>query len=482
MKLNRTNFPDYKKYTERAIQFGEGNFLRCFIDWQLDIINEKTDLDTGIAVVRPIDSDYLPLLDTQDGLYTAIIRGINEEDKVVKDYRVISSVTREIPVYKAFDEYLALAHNPHMRFIISNTTEAGIVFDAEDRYEDAPQRSFPGKLTRLLHERFRYFKGDSEKGFIILPCELIDYNGEELKKIVLKVAHMWKLEGEFKTWLVEANIWCSTLVDRIVTGYPRDEKEELIRELGYEDDYMVTGEYFYLFVIQGPKDVLERELKLTGLDLNIKIVDDLKPYKIRKVGILNGAHTATVPVSYLYGIDTVRESLEDEAIRAFLEGAINNEIIPALDMDEDELKEFALAVINRFKNPYVKHFLMAISLNSTSKYKTRILPQILSYYEKYGELPKNLVFALAAMIRFFKGERDGEPIDTADDQRFLDMYSKVWGEFDGDYTKVVTPILAMEDHWEIDLTTVDGMVATVAGYVETIDTQGMKEAIKEVVL
>ncbi len=480
MKLNRKNFPHYRKLTERAIQFGEGNFLRCFVDWQFDIINEKTDLDAGIAVVRPIDSDYLPLLDTQDGLYTAIIRGINEENEVVKDYRVISSVTREIPIYKAFDEYLKLAHNPEMRFIISNTTEAGIVFDAEDKYEDAPQRSFPGKLTRLLHERFKHFNGDREKGFILLPCELIDYNGEELKKIVLKIADMWNLEDEFKTWLVEANIWCSTLVDRIVTGYPRDEKADLEKELGYNDDFITTGEYFYLFVIQGPKDILEKELKLAGLDLNILLVDDLKPYKMRKVGILNGAHTAMVPVSYLYGIDTVRESLEDEVVGSFIRGAIHEEIIPALDMDRGELMDFAEAVVNRFKNPYVKHFLMAISLNSMSKYRTRILPQVLNFHEKSGELPKRLVFALASMMRFYRGERNGEVIETNDDTHILEMYKKVWGEFDGDYTKLVSHVLGMEDHWEIDLNNVEGMTDLATKYLELIDTVGIKEAIKEV--
>ncbi len=480
MKLNRKNFPQYKKYTERVIQFGEGNFLRCFVDWQLDLINEKTDLDAGIAVVRPIDSDYLPLLDTQEGLYTAIIRGINEKNEVVKDYRVISSVTREIPIYKEFNEYLALAHNPDMRFIVSNTTEAGIVYDGEDKYEDAPQRSFPGKLTRLLHERFKHFNGDKGKGFILLPCELIDYNGEELKKIVLKIADTWNLEDEFKAWLVEANIWCSTLVDRIVTGYPREEKTDLEMELGYTDDFMTTGEYFYLFVIQGPRDILERELKLAGLDLNILLVDDLKPYKMRKVGILNGAHTAMVPVSYLYGIDTVRESLEDEVIGSFIKGAIHEEIIPALDMDNGELMDFAEAVVNRFKNPYVKHFLMAISLNSMSKYRTRILPQLLNFNEKTGKLPKKLVFALASMMRFYKGERCGEVIETRDDAHILEMYKSVWGEFDGDYTKVVSQVLGMEDHWETDLNDVDGMTGLAAKYLELIDTVGMKEAIKEV--
>lgn len=467
------------KYGEKVIQFGEGNFLRCFFDWQLDIINKNTDLNAGVAVVRPIDFDAVPLLDTQDGLYTAIIRGINESGEVVKDYTVISSINREIPIYKNFQEYLQLAHNPEMRFIVSNTTEAGIAFSAEDKYEDAPQSTFPGKLTRLMHERFVTFNGDMTKGFILMPCELIDYNGEELRKMVLKYANLWNLGEDFKNWLINGNIWCSTLVDRIVTGYPRGEKEELTKELGYEDNFITTGEYFYLFVIQGPKDILTRELKLEGLNLNILIVDDLKPYKMRKVGILNGAHTAMVPVSYLYGIDTVREAMENDDIRNFIELAIDEEIIPALDMDEKELKEFKDAVINRFKNPYVKHMLMDISLNSMAKYKSRILPQVLETYKRTGKLPKRLLFSLAALIRFYKGVREnGDVIQLRDDRHHLDMYADLWQE--NNYENIVKSVLGLENHWDMDLNSVEGMTELVAKYLENIDKNGVKKALEEV--
>lgn len=467
------------KYGEKVIQFGEGNFLRCFFDWQLDIINKNTDLNAGVAVVRPIDFDAVPLLDTQDGLYTAIIRGINESREVVKDYTVISSINREIPIYKNFQEYLQLAHNPEIRFIVSNTTEAGIAFSAEDKYEDAPQSTFPGKLTRLMHERFITFNGDMAKGFILMPCELIDYNGEELRKMVLKYADLWNLGEGFKNWLINGNIWCSTLVDRIVTGYPRGEKEELTKELGYEDNFITTGEYFYLFVIQGPKDILTRELKLEGLNLNILIVDDLKPYKMRKVGILNGAHTAMVSLSYLYGIDTVREAMENDDIRNFIELAIDEEIIPALDMDEKELKEFKDAVINRFKNPYVKHMLMDISLNSMAKYKSRILPQVLETYKRTGKLPKRLLFSLAALIRFYKGVREnGDAIQLRDDRHHLDMYADLWQE--NNYENIVKSVLGLENHWDMDLNSVEGMTELVAKYLENIDKNGVKKALEEV--
>lgn len=467
------------KYSEKVIQFGEGNFLRCFFDWQLDIINKNTDLNAGVAVVRPIDFDAVPLLDTQDGLYTAIIRGINESGQVVKDYTVISSINREIPIYKNFKEYLELAHNEDMRFIVSNTTEAGITFSSEDKYDDEPQATFPAKLTRLLHERFTVFNGDMTKGFILLPCELIDYNGEELKRVVLKYAELWNLGEEFTNWLINGNIWCSTLVDRIVTGYPRGEKEELEKELGYSDNFITTGEYFYLFVIQGPKDILTKELKLEGLNLNILIVDDLKPYKMRKVGILNGAHTAMVPVAYLYGIDTVREAMENDDLREFIESAIDEEIIPALDMDKKELEEFKDAVINRFKNPYVKHMLMDISLNSMAKYKSRILPQVLELNNRTGKLSKKLLFSLAALIRFYKGVREnGDAIQLRDDKHHLDMYKELW--MTNNYNEIVKAVLGLESHWDTDLNAVEGMTDLVAKYLENIDKVGVAKALKEV--
>ncbi|WP_047395023.1 tagaturonate reductase [Cetobacterium sp. ZOR0034] len=467
------------KYSEKVIQFGEGNFLRCFFDWQLDIINKNTDLNAGVAVVRPIDFDAVPLLDTQDGLYTAIIRGINESGQVVKDYTVISSINREIPIYKNFKEYLQLAHNEDMRFIVSNTTEAGITFSSEDKYDDEPQATFPAKLTRLLHERFTVFNGDMTKGFILLPCELIDYNGEELKRVVLKYAELWNLGEKFTNWLINGNIWCSTLVDRIVTGYPRGEKEELEKELGYSDNFITTGEYFYLFVIQGPKDILTKELKLEGLNLNILIVDDLKPYKMRKVGILNGAHTAMVPVAYLYGIDTVREAMENDDLREFIESAIDEEIIPALDMDKKELEEFKDAVINRFKNPYVKHMLMDISLNSMAKYKSRILPQVLELNSRTGKLSKKLLFSLAALIRFYKGVREnGDAIQLRDDRHHLDMYKELWKT--NNYNEIAKTVLGLESHWDTDLNAVEGMTDLVAKYLENIDKVGVAKALKEV--
>lgn len=344
--LNRRDFPG-AQYPERIIQFGEGNFLRAFVDWQIDLLNEHTDLNSGVVVVRPIETSFPPSLSTQDGLYTTIIRGLNEKGEAVSDARLIRSVNREISVYSEYDEFLKLAHNPEMRFVFSNTTEAGISYHAGDKFDDAPAVSYPAKLTRLLFERFSHFNGALDKGWIIIPCELIDYNGDALRELVLRYAQEWALPEAFIQWLDQANSFCSTLVDRIVTGYPRDEVAKLEEELGYHDGFLDTAEHFYLFVIQGPKS-LATELRLDKYPLNVLIVDDIKPYKERKVAILNGAHTALVPVAFQAGLDTVGEAMNDAEICAFVEKAIYEEIIPVLDLPRDELESFASAVTGQW--------------------------------------------------------------------------------------------------------------------------------------
>ncbi|MFB0974949.1 MAG: tagaturonate reductase, partial [Tolumonas sp.] len=338
----------------KIIQFGEGNFLRAFVDWQIDQLNEYTSLNAGVAIIRPIDTAFPPSLSTQDGLYTTVIRGLNEQGEAVRHTRLIRSVTRELNCYQQFDEVLALARNPDIRFVFSNTTEAGITYVADDQLTDAPPASFPAKLTRLLFERFQQFNGAADKGWIILPCELIDYNGDALKELVLKYAVQWQLPLAFTNWLGQANTFCSTLVDRIVTGFPRDEHASLQEEFGYQDQFVDTAEYFYLFVIQGPQ-WLREALCLDQLpadkQMNIRIVEDIKPYKERKVAILNGAHTAMVPVAFLSGLNTVGESMDDAQLSQFVEKAIFEEIVPTLDLPRDELESFARDVLARFRNP-----------------------------------------------------------------------------------------------------------------------------------
>ncbi|MEG6131841.1 tagaturonate reductase [Enterobacter kobei] len=477
--LNRRDFPG-AQYPERIIQFGEGNFLRAFVDWQIDLLNEHTDLNAGVVIVRPIQSAFPPSLSTQDGLYTTIIRGLNEQGETVSESRLIRSVNREIDVYSQYYAFLKLAHNPDMRFVFSNTTEAGIGYHAGDKFDDAPAVSYPAKLTRLLFERFSHFNGATDKGWIIIPCELIDYNGDALRELILRYAQEWALPAAFIQWLNEANHFCSTLVDRIVTGYPRDEAAALEAELGYHDAFLDTAEHFYLFVIQGPA-FLARELRLNKYPLNVLIVDDIKPYKERKVAILNGAHTALVPVAFLAGLDTVGEAMNDADICAFVEKAIYQEIIPVLDLPRDELESFASAVTGRFRNPYIRHQLLSIALNGMTKYRTRILPQLLAGQKVRGQLPTRLTFALAALIAFYRAERNGEGYPVQDDANWLECYQQLWARHRDNQIstrELVQAVLSEREHWELDLTQVNGLVDQVTLDLDAILLKGMRAAVK----
>lgn len=481
MKLNQTTYKEYKRYPERILQFGEGNFLRAFVDWKIDRMNKEADFNSGVVVIQPIDKGLVDVLNQQDGLYTLYLNGI-KNGEVVSEHSVINCITRGINTYTHYDEYIALAKNPELRFIISNTTEAGIAFDEKDRLEDRPQNSFPGKLTALLYHRYKAFNGDQSKGFIIIPCELIDKNGIKLKEIILKYIELWNLEEGFKNWVLEANTFCNSLVDRIVPGYPRERIQEIQEELGYEDNLVVEAEPFHLWVIEGPAWIKE-EFPADKIGLNVLFVEDMTPYRTRKVRILNGAHTSMVPVAYLYGIDTVREAVEDDIIGKFVKETIFNEIIPTLDLPQEELEKFANDVLDRFRNPFIKHALMSISLNSMSKFETRVLPSILEFKNRKQVLPQKLTFSLAALIAFYKGERNGEKIALADDAAILEEYNKLWSGFDGteDYLRhIVTTILANEKIWKMNLNEIEDLTDTVTKYLVEIQEKGMKGAIQGV--
>lgn len=382
---------DFKKTLrpERVIQFGEGGFLRGFVDWMLQKINEKSDFNGSVVVVQPIEMGMCDMLTAQDCVYTHLIRGVEGVEK-----SVIDVISRCVKPYDNFDEYLALAENPDFRFIVSNTTESGIVFSEEDKITDAPPKTFPAKLTVLLKKRYELGLG----GFIFLPCELIDRNGDNLKKCILKYADLWELGDGFKSWIEKDNIFTNTLVDRINTGYPKGED----LGLGYEDNLVNTSEFFHLWVIETECD-LDSELPFSSADLNVIITrDKLEMYRTRKVRILNGAHTSLVPYALLSGFDTVKSCIDDDVMREHLRKCVFDEIIPTLDLPEDELLSYAGSVIERFGNPYIKHYLSSIALNSVSKFKVRVLPSILEYIKRFGKTPKTLVFSLAKLIEFYK--------------------------------------------------------------------------------
>ena len=460
-------------FTERILQFGEGNFLRAFANWMIHEMNHQANFDAGVVVIQPIANGLIKTLNNQDGLYTLYMNGI-KNGEVLSERKVIDCIQRGINPYEDYDAYLANAENPNLRFVISNTTEAGISYNPEDNLEDAPQASFPGKLTALLYKRFHFFNGASEKGLIVIPCELIDRNGDNLKKVVLQYATDWNLDKAFVSWINNDNIFCNTLVDRIVPGYPRDKIDTIAEELGYIDNLVVEGEQFHLWVIEAPESV-KNEIPAKTCGLNIVFTNNMEPYRTRKVRILNGAHTSLVPVSYLYGINKVRESLEDQVVGKFIQDAIFKEICPTLDLPEQELKQFSNAVLERFRNPYLEHDLISISLNSISKYKTRVLPSVLEYIKIENALPKRLLFSLAALIAFYRGDRNGVNIPLKDDQSVLDFFAAQWVAFD--VKAIAKATLQNVDFWGQDLTQFNGLLEEVITSLNAITKHGMKEAL-----
>ena len=374
--------------TEKIIQFGEGGFLRGFADWMLSYVNEKTDFNGSVVVVQPIKDGLCDVLSAQNCKYTHICRGAEGVDT-----RVIDVISRCVKPYDDFDGYLKLAENANFRFIISNTTEAGICFDENDKITDKPAHTFPGKLTQLLVRRFELGLG----GFVFLPCELIDKNGEALKSCILKYADLWNICDSFKIWLENENIFCNTLVDRINTGYPKDEEINT----DFADSMINTSEYFHLWVIEGYNRLFE-ELPFDKCGLNVILTDKLEMYRTRKVRILNGAHTSLVPYALLSGFDTVKSCVDDEVMNEHIRKCVYDEIIPTLDLSKDELLAYADGVLTRFANPYIKHYLSSIALNSVSKFKVRVLPSILEYIKRYNEMPETLIFSFAKLIDFYR--------------------------------------------------------------------------------
>ncbi len=357
--LEKLGYDGYllKDAPERVLQFGEGNFLRAFVDYFIDVLNEKTGFNSKVVLCQPIAPGLADMINEQEGLYTLFLRGFENGQKV-NDKRVISCVSRCLNPYSEYETVLACAENPDLRFIACNTTEAGITYDPSCQFTDVPADSYPGKLTQFLYRRFEKFGKEAGKGFVILSCELIDNNGKELEKCVLSYAKQWNLGDEFLNWIKAENIFCSTLVDRIVTGYPRNEAAEICEELGYIDNIIDTGEVFGFWVIEGP-DSLKKELPFEEAGLPVVICGDHKPYKQRKVRILNGAHTSFVLGAYLAGQDIVRNCMDDEVICGFMNKTIYDEIIPTLTLPEEELKSFAASVTERFKNPFIDHALLA---------------------------------------------------------------------------------------------------------------------------
>lgn len=486
--LDKSGYDGYvlKDAPVRVLQFGEGNFMRAFVDYFFDVANEKAGWNGKVALVQPIAQGLTKLINEQEGLYTLYLRG-SENGQKVDDRRVISSCACCLNPYDAadYDRIMEIAESDDLDIIASNTTEAGIAYDPACRFEDRPAASFPGKLTQVLEHRFKAGKG----GIVVLSCELIDNNGKELLKCVNQYIDQWGLGEDFKKWVNGENIFCSTLVDRIVPGRIRDPKEvEALEAInGYHDELIDVGEIFGVWIIEGP-DGLEDRLPFKKAGVNVHVVPDVMPYKHRKVRILNGAHTGFVLGAYLSGQDIVRDCMHNESIAGFMNKMLYDEVIPTLDLDKDDLLGFAASVKDRFNNPFVNHELMSISLNSTSKWKARNMPSFLQYIETKKELPVCLTMSLAAYIAFYSNDVQeltdaglvckrpkGNTYTVNDDRWALEFYYEHRNDTPEDLVKAV---LANRQMWDRDLNEIAGLTDAVTADLKKIRTDGAEAAYR----
>lgn len=477
------------KVTERktrVIQFGEGNFLRAFADYMIDIMNEQGLFDGNILLVKPIPMGSLQRFRDQENLYTVELRGmVDSEGKRID--RVVKSIAGTVDCYSEYDSYIENIKNPDLRFVISNTTEAGIVYSETDTSDMTPPSSFPAKLCQFLYRRAEYFDYAPDKGLVMLPVELIDDNGHVLKACVEKLSKRWQLGERFDQWLRESCVFTSTLVDRIVTGYPRGEDEQLWQSWGYKDELITTGEPFGLWVIESDKDI-SSELPFEKAGLPVLFTDDQKPYKQRKVRILNGAHTGFVLASFLKGNDTVGESMNDDTVLTFIKRLVYDEVIPTLTLPREDLLSFADAVLTRFRNPFVKHMLLSISLNSVSKWRARCMPSLLDSVKNTGRLPRCLAFSLAALIAFYTtpadgavtndaltGIRGGGTYEIRDGRDELAFFGALCGSA---RAVQADKVLGNTAFWGQDLRAVPGLTAFVTEQLESISSAGMENTLK----
>lgn len=471
----------------KVVQFGEGNFLRGFVDYMIDVANEKGVFNGDVAIVKPIPFGSLERFAAQDNLYTISLRGRVDGEPYVEN-RVVTCVQKALDTYGDYDAYMALARLDSLQFVVSNTTEAGIVYDESDQFALTPPNTYPGKLTKFLYERFTAFNGAADKGLILLPVELIEDNGGHLKECVLKYIDQWKLGDAFKAWICEHNIFCSTLVDRIITGYPRAEAAQICEKLGYEDELLDTGEPFALWVIESQQDISGR-FPLDKAGMHIVFTKDQKPYRERKVRILNGAHTSSVLAGYLMGKNIVRECMHDPLIRKMMDKIVFEEIVPTVKLPQPEAVDFAKAVYERFDNPFVDHSLLAISLNSVSKWRARILPTFRDNYAKNQKPPKYLTFSFAALIAFYTsdrlengvllGNRGGETYEIKDDRKVLAFFAENSKSMTAG--ELVKAFASNTDFWGEDLTNYDSFVSMAAADLEDIRANGMTAAVEALV-
>lgn len=471
-KLNRELNNTQEKLPIKIVQFGGGNFMRGFTDYVIDKLNKETDWKGGIVNLQATPNGSIQKMKEQDNLYTLFTRGI-KKGEIIDEKHVISAIQKSVNPYSDYQDFLALAKKEELEFVFSNTTETGIAFDETETSYEGPHKNFPAKVAVLLYERFKHFNGAADKGLRIIPCELIEDNAFVLRDIIIKYAQLWNLEDAFVEWIHQNNYFHNTLVDRIVPGYPKDDAESYEDQLDYEDQMMVVSETFLLFVIQEAGNLNDR-IPFNKINEQILVVDDIQPYRLRKVRILNGGHTLMLAPAILSGKETVKESVDDQFIGKFLKDVIFNEVNPTLGLDEAELKEFAEEVFDRFRNPFIKHHLASIALYFVSKFKVRVLPSLLTYIENNGKLPVNLTFSLAGLIRFYQGSFGEKALPLNDEEVIVAKFKEIWTN--EEYEKVAELTLSETSFWDTDLTQIEGLKTAVAKALYEIDHNDMETA------
>ncbi|MDO4819637.1 MAG: tagaturonate reductase [Prevotella sp.] len=463
---------------EKVIQFGEGNFLRAFVDWIIWNMNQKTDFNGSVVVVQPIEKGMVDWLNGQDCLYHVNLQG-RENGEPVNTLERIDVISRALNPYTQNDAFMALAEQPEIRFVISNTTEAGIAFDPSCKLDDKPASSYPGKLVQLLYHRFQCFNGAKDKGLIIFPCELIFLNGHKLKECIFKYIDLWKLPADFKKWVEECCGIYATLVDRIVPGFPRKDIAEIQQKISYRDNLVVQAENFHLWVIEAPKEV-EDEFPAPKAGLHVLFVPSEEPYHERKVTLLNGPHTVLSPVAFLSGVNIVRDACQHPVIGKYIHKVQFDELMETLNLPKEELEKFANDVLERFDNPFVDHQVTSIMLNSFPKFQTRDLPGLKIFLERKGKLPEGLVMGLAAIITYYKGGKraDGTEIVPNDDEKIMTLLKDLWAT--GDTQKIADGVLAADFIWGENLNDIKGLNALVKKDLDLIREVGMLEAVKTI--
>lgn len=486
-KLSRQiSFPDaaapdssHFDLPEKILQFGTGAFLRGFAEYFVDEANRAGSFNGRVVLVSSTGSGRAARLTSQDDLYTLVTRGL-EDGREVDAARVLPVISRSVSARDDWAEVLTVAKSPTLEYVFSNTTEVGIMLDLDDRIDRSPPRSFPGKLTAVLFERARAFDYSDDAGLVILPCELIENNGDELRRIVLTLSDAWNLGGRFAGWVESANVFCNTLVDRIVPGTPGpSELESLERRLGYTDELLTVAEPYRLWAIQANDGERERLAPLAA-DPGFQPVDDVTPFRVRKVRILNGGHTISVPAAWLSGCETVREAVDDPDVGEFIRRVILDEIVPGLALEGDMARAFADDVLERFGNPFIRHELLDITFQQTTKLRVRVVPSIRAWYDRTDDVPSGMAFGLACFLAFQHPAHGPDPKKLpADDAR--DWWADVWNGVDTDdgdaVADFVDRILSDSERWGVSLAAFPGFTAAVTDYLTSVLQDGARHTL-----